>query len=112
MCDCISNGARSADQVGTPEVVLRIWDYFPDYHRETVCIDACIAPQIVQLWQAGVRTIGCCCGHNGDGFLGRPSVILASAGDAVVADRCLASDPRNWMVIFWAGNGRGQTDDT
>lgn len=26
-------------------------------------LDACIVPAVQALWEAGIRTIGCCCGH-------------------------------------------------
>lgn len=29
-----------------------------------VAIDACIASEIRMLWENGIRTLGCCCGHN------------------------------------------------
>jgi hypothetical protein len=32
--------------------------------RKTVCIDACLVPEIKHLWNMGIRTQGCCCGHN------------------------------------------------
>ena len=35
-----------------------------------ICVDRCIADQVVELWEAGVRTYGSCCGHNiEDGFI-------------------------------------------
>jgi hypothetical protein len=30
----------------------------------TICIDACIADEVKQLWCFGVHTTGCCCGHH------------------------------------------------
>jgi hypothetical protein len=32
--------------------------------RDTVCIDACLVSEVWDLWRAGIRTTGCCCGHN------------------------------------------------
>ena len=29
-----------------------------------VCIDQCIVDAILQLWDKGIETTGCCCGHN------------------------------------------------
>lgn len=34
-------------------------NYSPD-----VCVDGCIADSIKELWNKGVETTGCCCGHN------------------------------------------------
>ena len=40
-------------------------------HPDTICVDACIADEINQLWDCGIRTTGCCCGHNKTpGFIG------------------------------------------
>jgi hypothetical protein len=30
----------------------------------TVCVDNCIVEAIRQLWDRGIETTGCCCGHN------------------------------------------------
>ena len=27
-------------------------------------VDICIVDQVIELWKGGVRTYGCCCGHN------------------------------------------------
>ncbi len=32
--------------------------------RESVCIDACLVSEILELWRKGIVTTGCCCGHN------------------------------------------------
>ena len=31
--------------------------------KKTVSIDACLIPEIVSLWEKGIHTTGCCCGH-------------------------------------------------
>lgn len=31
---------------------------------ETICVDACLADEILHLWDLGITTTGCCCGHN------------------------------------------------
>jgi hypothetical protein len=30
----------------------------------TICVDTCIADEILNLWSMGITTTGCCCGHN------------------------------------------------
>lgn len=30
---------------------------------KTVCVDKCLLPEIVSLWERGIKTTGCCCGH-------------------------------------------------
>lgn len=40
-------------------------------HRQVICVDTCLVPEITALWMAGIRTTGCCCGHNkANGFIG------------------------------------------
>lgn len=35
-----------------------------------IAVDTCIVEQVIELWKAGIRTYGCCCGHNNiDGFI-------------------------------------------
>ncbi|WP_416877958.1 hypothetical protein [Litorimonas sp.] len=29
-----------------------------------VCVDACLALEVTRLWNEGIGTLGCCCGHN------------------------------------------------
>lgn len=29
----------------------------------TVAIDKCLLPEIIRLWEMGIKTTGCCCGH-------------------------------------------------
>lgn len=31
---------------------------------DTICVDACLEEEIKCLWSLGIRTTGCCCGHN------------------------------------------------
>lgn len=38
---------------------------------KTICVDNCLVAEVLQLWSLGIRTTGCCCGHNKlDGFIG------------------------------------------
>lgn len=43
---------------GMIELVAPSWS-----SKKTICVDICIALEITSLWQAGIRTTGCCCGH-------------------------------------------------
>ncbi len=101
MCDCRSHN-RPDWGGSTPEVVVDYRQYFPDSQRDTICVDACIVDAMMALWQAGVRTGGCCCGHNRQG--GPPSVFITDPAQAVLANDILAADGRPWQVIFWAGS--------
>lgn len=29
-----------------------------------ICVDRCLMNEIIYLWKKGIRTTGCCCGHN------------------------------------------------
>lgn len=29
----------------------------------TVAVDKCLLPEIIRLWEMGIKTTGCCCGH-------------------------------------------------
>lgn len=29
-----------------------------------ICLDACVADEVIKLWELGITTTGCCCGHN------------------------------------------------
>lgn len=29
-----------------------------------ICLDVCLALEVTQLWKHGIKTTGCCCGHN------------------------------------------------
>lgn len=54
-CSCV--GVR----MGTYEaaVVVKL-----PWRDKLVSIDSCILPIIQELWSLGIRTYGCCCGHN------------------------------------------------
>lgn len=30
---------------------------------KTVAVDKCLLPEILRLWETGIKTTGCCCGH-------------------------------------------------
>jgi len=39
--------------------------------KPLICIDNCILNEVQYLWSLGIKTTGCCCGHNKlDGFIG------------------------------------------
>ncbi len=74
----------------------------PDWwHRETICVDRCIIPQIEALWAAGVKTLGCCCGHGKTS----PSIVInenSTAEEVATAVRVLeATDTRLWTIEKW-----------
>lgn len=51
----------------------QIWLHAPTHmpKENGYCIDLCIVQEITYLWMKGIKTNGCCCGHNKlDGFIG------------------------------------------
>ena len=103
-CNCHSYNAGVGE---VPEVILPINKYFPNttypdgQKKETVCVDACIAKDIEDLWKAGIQTLGSCCGHGGRFNCGYPEVILKHAGDAELANLKLSRTGRAWRIFIW-----------
>lgn len=66
MCNCINIEIGSYDNqicLNTPEHI--------NYHNSKICIDKCLIDEIKYLWSLGIKTTGCCCGHNKlEGFIG------------------------------------------
>lgn len=69
-CNCVSYNMDSPDKHGDKEVILKAPSWSS---RGTICIDYCIADIIKMLWENGVVTHGCCCGHNKQ----NPTVIVS-----------------------------------
>lgn len=36
---------------------------FNGERNKCVAIDKCLLPEILKLWESGIKTTGCCCGH-------------------------------------------------
>ena len=36
---------------------------FSSEYKNEIWVDACLAKEISDLWDKGIRTLGCCCGH-------------------------------------------------
>lgn len=71
MCDCRNVEIGSYDN----QVLLRRMPHMyartEGTTRDQINVDRCLADEILKLWRAGIRTTGCCCGHNQlDGFIG------------------------------------------
>ena len=61
MCNCVNIKMGSYDN----QVILKM------PNDELMGIDKCIAEEIKYLWSLGIRTTGCCCGHNiQEGYIG------------------------------------------
>lgn len=95
-CDCASYNLD--DNVDSNEVVLPRPDWMHEGERiNGVPVDACIADVVRHLWDAGVKTWGSCCGHNGR--FGPPSLLL-DRGEDIKAVRELIGqvDARRWCL--------------
>lgn len=68
MCRCrnVSMGsfANQVTLVPKPEHVRLVMNDGCRTPREAVCVDTCLAAELRRLWRRGIRTTGCCCGHN------------------------------------------------
>jgi len=65
MCDCNNIEIGSYNN----QICVDSPKYMNKYKK--VCIDKCLIEEIKYLWSLGIRTTGCCCGHNVlDGFIG------------------------------------------
>lgn len=104
-CDCISYNRPDLGGKNAPRLLRPpSWSVKP-----LVEVDDCIAEAVMAIWNAGIITLGSCCGHNGK--LGKPSVIVhqeqVKAAVAILsAERNLEAEwaPRGWEVLAWEGN--------
>ena len=53
-------------------------------HPKGICVDACIAGAIKMLWENGVETAGCCCGHGR--ISGGCELIVPSKAPSILID--------------------------
>jgi hypothetical protein len=92
MCDCKSY--NRPDWGGTNEEVL----IYNPFDSRMIPVDPCIAETIRALWDAGVVTCACCCGHN----QGPPSVVLEDTGQGALAREVISRvDARPWKIMVW-----------
>lgn len=64
MCNCKNIEIGSYDN----QVELKAPEWSS---KDTICVDTCLKDEILELWSIGIRTTGCCCGHNKiEGFIG------------------------------------------
>lgn len=87
-CNCINVEIGSYNN----SVVLQK----PFGSRGLVSIDKCIASEVQMLWEIGIETTGCCCGHNKvDAYIGvidRDIPIMKRMGYAVAHNRTRPND--------------------
>lgn len=60
-CNDIKSGSYDCSySIQTPFITPSIAG---DKKKKYVNIDKCLLPEILQLWEQGIKTTGCCCGH-------------------------------------------------
>lgn len=106
MCNYYSYNQDSIDKKENMDLDKILWNPFT---KKEVSVDYCIAEVIKAIWDSGIDTGGCCCGHN----MENPSVILRGqelvgrgedgALDEVgrvqeIIDRL---DGREWDILSW-----------
>jgi len=65
MCNCINVKMGSYDNqiiVDRPKCMVGRTE--GSSNPDKLCLDKCIAEEVQYLWSLGIRTTGCCCGHN------------------------------------------------
>lgn len=71
MCNCVNIDFGSEENFAQ-QITCDIPDHMERYKiarlqaglTDKICIDPCIVEEIKQLWELGIETHGCCCGHN------------------------------------------------
>jgi len=91
MCNCVNVKMGSYDN----QVTLKM----PD--GQLMGIDKCIAEEIKYIWSWGVKTTGCCCGHNiQEGYIGvidKDTEFMKKSGYRVLFNKESLSDERNFI---------------
>ena len=71
MCQCVNVKMGSYDNqviVDRPKCMIGRTE---GSSNNKICLDKCIAEEVQYLWSMGIRTTGCCCGHNiQSGYIG------------------------------------------
>ena len=80
MCKCTNVAMGSYDNqepLYIPEEGHVMSKYINNRHdiglspKRAIHVDRCLSNEVLSLWQRGIRTSGCCCGHNQQtGYIG------------------------------------------
>lgn len=71
MCNCQGIEIGSYDNQVTLDRPNHMIGRKEGSQSDKICIDKCIAQEVKHLWNLGISTTGCCCGHNErKGFIG------------------------------------------
>lgn len=70
-CDPMLAREKKTDYTYTRQTILELPQWSKERKRKlqnkqapTICVDKCIVACIERLWEIGIETTGCCCGHN------------------------------------------------
>lgn len=66
-CNCVNVEMQSYDNQYMISDLPDHMEKFCEIHgigNHSICLDRCIAPEILILWNKGITTTGHCCGHN------------------------------------------------
>ncbi len=94
-CNCLSYNKPEwgGDK---PEIILPTPSW--SERKNGICVDACISDAILMLWENGIMTEGCCCGHNKN----NPSVVISTNSEGNKTKELLKlNDGRDWEVMQW-----------
>jgi len=75
MCDC-NNVTHGSEECYEQMVLISPPIHMANYLKKRnlnplICIDPCVVEEINYLWNIGITTTGCCCGHNSQkGYIG------------------------------------------
>lgn len=103
-CDCDKGAAPKGKQANNviARIPTRIFVQI-ERNNQMVTLDRCIAGVIYHLWDVGIPTLGCCCGHG----KASPCVIVDEALPLSLCDAAyeqinfVFGDKRVWQVMQW-----------
>ena len=102
MCNCVNVKMGSYDN----QVTLKM------PNGQLMGIDKCIADEIKYLWSLGIKTTGCCCGHNiTEGYIGvidKDIEIMKKGGYKVRFNMNNLSDERNFIPKSYFNNSKSE----
>ena len=100
MCNCKNVKMGSYDN----QIILKM------PNGQLMGIDKCIVEEIQYLWSCGIRTTGCCCGHNIKGgyigVIGKDIEFMKNLGYKVHFNKQDLSDESNFIPKSHYKNGK------
>ena len=110
MCNCVNIKMGSYDNqimVNRPECMMGRTE---GSCNSKICLDRCIAEEIQYLWSCGIRTTGCCCGHNiQEGYIGvidKDIEFMKKSGYKIGFNKQNLNDEKNFIPKSHNRNGK------